>query len=105
MASREIAGPSDDLFFDAQRGRIYVLTSQGFMAEWSVEAGALTIAEHNCAVHAVAQQFPEICRAEEDFLRDVLGADIVRRAHIPAGCNSCEYAVPVSLAPRAQEPA
>lgn len=70
-----------------------LLSSQGFMAEWSVEAGALTIAEHNCAVHAVAQQFPEICRAEEDFLREVLGADVVRRAHIQSGCNSCEYAV------------
>lgn len=31
IASREIAGPSDDLFFDTQRSRIYVLTSQGFI--------------------------------------------------------------------------
>jgi DNA-binding beta-propeller fold protein YncE len=31
IAASEIAGPSDDLFFDAQRGRIYVLTSQGFI--------------------------------------------------------------------------
>jgi DNA-binding beta-propeller fold protein YncE len=31
IASREIAGPSDDLFFDAERSRIYVLTSQGFI--------------------------------------------------------------------------
>lgn len=31
IASREIAGPSDDLFFDSQRERIYVLTSQGFI--------------------------------------------------------------------------
>ena len=83
-----------------------LLTQQGFMAEWSVDAGALTIAEHNCAVHAVAQQFPEICRAEEDFLREVLGVDVVRRAHIPAGCNACEYAVsPVTIGPRAQETA
>jgi DeoR family suf operon transcriptional repressor len=72
-----------------------LLTKQGFMAEWSVESGALTIAEHNCAVHAVARQFPEICRAEEEFLREVLGVDIVRRSHIPAGCNACEYAVAV----------
>jgi hypothetical protein len=31
VVSIEIAGPSDDLFFDSQRGRIYVLTSQGFL--------------------------------------------------------------------------
>lgn len=83
-----------------------LLTRQGFMAEWSVESGALTIAEHNCAVQAVAAQFPEICRAEEDFLRNVLGVDVVRRAHIPAGCNACEYSVaPVPIAPRVQESA
>ena len=31
IAAAEIAGPSDDLFFDSQRGRIYVLTSKGFI--------------------------------------------------------------------------
>ena len=31
IAAGEIAGPSDDLFYDSQRGRIYVLTSQGFI--------------------------------------------------------------------------
>ena len=31
VASSETAGPSDDMFFDSQRGRIYVLTSQGFI--------------------------------------------------------------------------
>ena len=31
IATAEIAGPSDDLFFDSQRGRIYVLTSKSFI--------------------------------------------------------------------------
>lgn len=31
VASGEIAGSTDDLFYDASRGRIYVLTSQGFL--------------------------------------------------------------------------
>ena len=31
IAAIEIAGPSDDLFFDSQRGRIYVLTSKGYL--------------------------------------------------------------------------
>lgn len=31
IASRDIAGPSDDIFFDSQRGRIYVLTNHGFL--------------------------------------------------------------------------
>jgi DeoR family suf operon transcriptional repressor len=70
-----------------------LLSRQGFMAEWSEQSGGVTIAEHNCAVQAVARQFPEICAAEVDFLRTVLGVAVERRAHIPAGCNACEYAV------------
>jgi len=31
VASGEIAGNTDDLFYDANKGRIYVLTSQGFL--------------------------------------------------------------------------
>jgi DNA-binding beta-propeller fold protein YncE len=31
IASGETAGPSDDLFYDAQRGRVYVLTGSGFL--------------------------------------------------------------------------
>jgi DNA-binding beta-propeller fold protein YncE len=31
VATGEVAGSSDDLFYDSQRARIYVLTSQGFL--------------------------------------------------------------------------
>jgi DNA-binding beta-propeller fold protein YncE len=31
IASGEIAGPSDDLFYDSRRGRVYVLASAGFL--------------------------------------------------------------------------
>ncbi len=70
-----------------------LFSEQGFMADWSEDLDAVTISHHNCAVQAVAEQFPEICAAEERFLRDVLGRDVTRRAHIPAGCNACEYSV------------
>jgi outer membrane protein assembly factor BamB len=31
IASGEISGPSDDLFYDSRRGRVYVLASAGFL--------------------------------------------------------------------------
>ena len=31
VASGEIAGSTDDLFYDSQRARVYVLTSKGFL--------------------------------------------------------------------------
>jgi DeoR family suf operon transcriptional repressor len=70
-----------------------VLSEQGFMAEWSVGEGVLRMAEHNCAVQAVAERYPEICEEERRFLREVLGAEVDRRQHIASGCNACEYVV------------
>ena len=72
---------------------VRVLTEAGYMAEWSADAGVFRLAEHNCAMRALVERFPEICAAEERFLREVLGADVERHAHIARGCNSCEYAI------------
>jgi DeoR family suf operon transcriptional repressor len=76
---------------------VELLSRQGFMAEWSVDGDRITIAEHNCAVQAAAEQFPEICQAEAEFLRAVLQTDLKRRAHIRHGCNACEYSMPMSI--------
>jgi DeoR family suf operon transcriptional repressor len=70
-----------------------VLTDEGYMAEWRGEAGMFRLSEHNCAMRALVEKYPEICAAEERFLRDVLGADVQREAHIVSGCNACEYAI------------
>lgn len=69
------------------------LSAEGFMADWATTDGRLTIAEHNCAIHAVAAQFPEVCESELSFLRELLGTQVERTQHIVAGCNACEYAV------------
>jgi DeoR family transcriptional regulator, suf operon transcriptional repressor len=78
-----------------------LMNEQGYMAEWQEAAGAFRLAEHNCAIRAVAERFPEVCAAEQQFLRDVLGAAVERRTHITSGCNACEYAI--TFAPPAIE--
>ncbi len=70
-----------------------LLSDQGFMAAWSRDHGALTLAEHNCAVRAVAEAFPEICAAEAEFLSEVLQTEVTRDSHIRDGCNSCQYSI------------
>ena len=40
-----------------------------------------------------AEQFPEICAAEAEFLREVLQSDVTRDQYIPDGCNSCQYSI------------
>ena len=47
---------------------VRLLSDEGYMAEWKTENGAITLAEHNCAIRAVAQRYPEICAAEAVWL-------------------------------------
>ena len=81
----------------SQEGRLAVvarvLTEAGYMAEWHETDGVFHLAEHNCAMRAVVDRYPEICAVEERFLKDVLGAEVERQAHIVRGCNACEYAI------------
>ncbi len=70
------------------------LADEGYMAEWQASGrDGATLTEHNCAIQAVAERYPEICVAERRFLEEVLGAAVDRKAHILAGCNACEYHV------------
>ena len=71
------------------------LSQEGYMAEGTPQAGpgSATLIEHNCALPAVAERFPEICAAEARFLAEVLGARVDRREHILSGCPACEYHV------------
>lgn len=70
-----------------------VLSQQGFMAQWRIEDDGVRLAEHHCAVRQAAEQFPEICAAEVDFLREVLQSELTRESYIPDGCNACQYTI------------
>ncbi len=70
-----------------------IRSEQGYMAEASAGADGTVLTEHNCAIPAVAERFPEICAAEARFLAEVLGAEVDRREHILSGCAVCEYHV------------
>lgn len=69
-----------------------LLTSLGYMAEASGGDSAM-LREHNCAIRAVIERFPEICVAEKRFLEEVLGTHVTRQTHIAAGANCCEYCI------------
>jgi DeoR family suf operon transcriptional repressor len=66
-----------------------LLSSLGYMAE----ADAARLTEHNCAIRAVAERFPEVCEAEAKFLEEWLGAQVERTQHIASGAPCCEYCI------------
>jgi len=70
-----------------------LLQEEGFMPGWEGSAAGGTLKEHNCAIRSVAERFPELCAAEERFLRAALGASVDLRAHVRDGCAACEYQV------------
>jgi DeoR family transcriptional regulator, suf operon transcriptional repressor len=72
---------------------VKMLSDDGYMAEATSSAQGSTLTEHNCAIQAVAERFPEICAAEARFLSAVLGAQVDRQKHILSGCSACEYKV------------
>jgi DeoR family suf operon transcriptional repressor len=81
-------------------GRVVdLLRDEGYMAVWSGGETHGTLTAHNCAMRAVAQRFPEICEAEQQFLTDVLAADVTRAAHMLTGCSACEYHIDFGAAP------
>lgn len=70
------------------------LDAEGYMPQWHPDgSGAGALVERNCAIHAVAERYPEICAAEQRFLERVLSARVERKAHILGGCAACEYHV------------
>ena len=71
-----------------------VMNDAGYMAETDTASGGFRLAEHNCAIRAVAERYPEVCAVEAKFLQAVLAATRVERTtHIVSGCNACEYAI------------
>jgi DeoR family suf operon transcriptional repressor len=72
---------------------VRILSEEGYMAEWDSRDGAIRLAEHNCAIRAVAERYPEVCAAERRFLTEVLASQVERRTHITEGSNACEYAI------------
>ena len=75
-----------------------LLSDEGYMAEGTASSGTGTLIEHNCAIQAVAERFPEICAAEAKFLAAALGAQVDRHEHILSGCSACEYRVRFGVA-------
>jgi DeoR family transcriptional regulator, suf operon transcriptional repressor len=69
-------------------------SSQGYMAE-VVTTGAdeARLLEHHCAIRDVAEEFPEICAAEQELIERLLGVSVERTGHILSGCSACEYVV------------
>ena len=54
------------------------------------------ICQHHCPVSHVAEEFPELCEAEQEAMAEVLGTHVQRLATIVNGDCACTTHVPLS---------
>lgn len=69
------------------------LTDDGFAASVAYvsggDSGTLQICQHNCPVARVAEEFPQLCRAETEALSRLLRVHVTRLATIARGDGIC----------------
>jgi len=69
-----------------------ILSEQGFMAEVEEdEGGALLLRLCHCPLKELVEASRLPCRAEIEFVEELLGESLAREAWIPEGDHSCTY--------------
>lgn len=69
----------------------------GFAASTRKVGAGVQICQHHCPVSHVAEEFPELCAAELDAFREILGTHVQRLATIANGDCACTTHVPLFL--------
>lgn len=70
-------------------------SESGFAASTRRVGTGVQICQHHCPVSHVAEQFPELCEAEEEAFVEILGTHVQRLATIANGDAFCTTHVPV----------
>lgn len=71
------------------------LTSAGFAASTRPVGNGVQICQHHCPVSHVAEEFPELCEAEQEAFAQLLGTHVQRLATIANGDCACTTHVPL----------
>jgi len=70
-------------------------TAEGYLAEAVSDGPAMLLIEHHCPVCEAATTCAQLCRAELELFRDVLGPALTveREQHVLAGDRRCAYRI------------
>ena len=97
-----VADGSGDIRAGAERVAA-ALTNAGYATTTTPVDGpvhGIQICQHHCPVSHVAEEFPELCEAEQEAMAEVLGTHVQRLATIVNGDFACTTHVPLSPAGR-----
>ncbi|MEV0292301.1 metalloregulator ArsR/SmtB family transcription factor [Nocardia sp. NPDC050710] len=77
-------------------------TDAGFAATTRKVGAGVQICQHHCPVAHVAEEFPQLCAAELEAFRELLGTHVQRLATIANGDCACTTHVPLLVLPIAK---
>jgi predicted ArsR family transcriptional regulator len=103
LADVQPAASAEDADVEAAAERVAgALTEAGYVAT-TTRVGppihGVQICQHHCPVSHVAEEFPELCEAEQQAMAEVLGTHVQRLATIVNGDCACTTHVPLAQAP------
>ena len=71
-----------------------LLAEKGFMPEWEkIEDDKYLIKLMNCPILGVAKKFPQACVCEQEFLGEVLAANVSRKHYVLQKDQFCSYLI------------
>lgn len=92
---------ADDAAVEAAAERVAgALSKAGYVATTTRVGGPIhgvQICQHHCPVSHVAEEFPELCEAEQQAMAEVLGTHVQRLATIVNGDCACTTHVPLTV--------
>jgi predicted ArsR family transcriptional regulator len=100
LAGVQPAGSDTDDDVEGAADRLAdALTKVGYATTTTRVGGPIRgvqICQHHCPVSHVAEEFPELCEAEQEAMAEVLGTHVQRLATIVNGDCACTTHVPLS---------
>jgi enoyl-CoA hydratase/carnithine racemase len=95
------AGSDDDSAVEDAADRVAeALTRAGYATTTTRVGGpvkGIQICQHQCPVSHVAEEFPELCEAEQQAISEVLGTHVQQLASIANGDCACTTHIPLHL--------
>jgi predicted ArsR family transcriptional regulator len=70
-----------------------IRNEEGAMAEWQKVDDGYLLRQHNCPASRISGDHPEVCRAELEYLRHLLGVYVEREENSHDGQQKCIYRV------------
>ena len=68
-----------------------IRSEEGAMAEWEKAEGGYRLRQHHCPASRISGGHPEVCRAELEYIRRLLGVPVEREESSPDGQHKCSY--------------